>query len=109
MSNKARLQDGTYRGIRVRYGIPARMTRSIPRHVGATCKGVWTELRKNAEARQACHTKKGYRGLDAAFSRGVHLTHRTNERFIHHRRRRMSPKWVGMHTSEASQTQGNVC
>jgi putative transposase len=64
MSNKVRLQDGTYREIRARYGIPAQMACSIPRHVGATYKGLWTKVRKNAEARAAGHTKKRYKGLD---------------------------------------------
>src|ERR1700730_13222211 len=36
MSNKVRLQDGTYREIRARFKIPAQMACSIPRQVGAT-------------------------------------------------------------------------
>ena len=36
MSNKVKLQDGTYRQIRTRYQIPAQMACSIPRQVGAT-------------------------------------------------------------------------
>ncbi len=66
MSNKVKLQDGTYPDIRLRYGLPAQMACSIARHVAATYKGLWTKLRKNAEARKAGHTKKRYRGLDAA-------------------------------------------
>src|ERR1700694_4036445 len=66
MSNKVRLQDGTYREIRLRYKIPAQMACSIPRQVGATYKGLWTKVKQNAEARKAGVTKKRYKGLDAA-------------------------------------------
>src|SRR5947208_5792819 len=66
MSNKVRLQDGTYREIRVRYKIPAQMACSIRRQVGATYKGLWTKAKKNAQARKAGLTKKRYKGLDAA-------------------------------------------
>ncbi len=38
MSNKVRLQDGTYDELRARYKIPAQMACSIPRQVGATYK-----------------------------------------------------------------------
>src|SRR5437588_5948693 len=66
MSNKVRLQDGTYREIRTRFKIPAQMACTIPRQVGATYKGLWTNVKKNAEARKAGLTKKRYKGLDAA-------------------------------------------
>src|ERR1700693_4903403 len=66
MSNKVRLQDGTYREIRARYGIPAQMACSIPRQVGATYKGLWTKIKKNTVARRAGRTRKRYKGLDAA-------------------------------------------
>ena len=66
MSNKVRLQDGTYREIRLRYKIPAQMACSIPRQVGATYKGLWTKIKKNAAMRKAGLTKKRYKGLDAA-------------------------------------------
>ncbi len=66
MSNKVRLQDGTYRQIRARYKIPAQMACSIPRQVGATYKTLWTRAKKNAEARQKGVTKKRYKGLDQA-------------------------------------------
>src|SRR5437588_13106276 len=39
MSNKVRLQEGTYREIRARFKIPAHMACSIPRQGGATSKG----------------------------------------------------------------------
>ena len=66
MSNKVRLQDLTYREIRARFKIPAQMACSIPRQVGATYKGLWTKVKKNAKKRKAGLTKKRYKGLDAA-------------------------------------------
>src|ERR1700737_787581 len=66
MSNKVRLQDGTYRDIRAHYGIPAQLACSIPRQVGATYKGLWTKVKKNAAMRKAGVTKKRYKGLDEA-------------------------------------------
>jgi len=64
MSNKVRLQDGTYAEIRARYHIPAQMACSIPRQVGASYKALWTKVKQNAAARKKGLTKKHYRGLD---------------------------------------------
>jgi putative transposase len=64
MSNKVRLQDGTYTAIRARYHIPAQMACSIPRQVGATYKALWTKAKQNAAQRKAGVTKKRYKGLD---------------------------------------------
>ena len=64
MSNKVRLQDGTYAEIRVRYRIAAQMACSIPRQVGATYKTLWTKVKQNAAQRKAGITKKRYKGLD---------------------------------------------
>src|SRR5260221_9228792 len=64
MSNKVKLQDGTYRQIRTRYQIPAQMACSIPRQVGATYKTLWTRAKQNAAQRKAGVTKKRYKGLD---------------------------------------------
>src|SRR5947208_11573364 len=66
MSNKVRLQDGTYREIRARFKIPAQMACSIPRQVGATYKTLWTKVKQNAAQRKAGVTKKRYKGLDQA-------------------------------------------
>jgi putative transposase len=66
LSNKVRLQEGTYAELRSRYKIPAQMACSIPRQVGATYKTLWTKVKKNAEARKAGVTKKRYKGLDQA-------------------------------------------
>jgi putative transposase len=66
MSNKVRLQDGTYRQIRARFKIPAQMACSVPRQVGATYKGLWTKVKKNADMRHAGLTKRRYKGLDQA-------------------------------------------
>src|SRR5258708_2379687 len=64
MSNKVRLQEGTYAEIRARYQIPAQMACSIPRQVGATYKTLWTKAKQNAAQRKAGVTKKRYKGLD---------------------------------------------
>lgn len=64
MSNKVRLQEGTYDAIRVLYHLPSQMACSIPRQVGATYKGLWTKVKKNAEHRRKGQTKKRYKGLD---------------------------------------------
>src|SRR6266550_9248959 len=57
LSNKVRLQEGTYREIRSRYKIPAQMACSIPRQVGATYKALWTKVKYNAAQRKAGRTK----------------------------------------------------
>jgi IS605 OrfB family transposase len=64
MSNKVALQDGTYREIRARFGIPAQMACAVPRQVGATYKALWTKAKQNAAHRKAGYTKKRYKGLD---------------------------------------------
>src|SRR5947207_4654823 len=66
MSNKVKLQDGTYDEIRTRFHLPSQMACSVPRQVGATYKALWTRVKKNAEARKAGLTKKRYKGLDQA-------------------------------------------
>lgn len=64
LSNKARLQEGTYPEIRARFGLPAQMACSVPRQVGATYQTLWTKVQHNAAARAAGYTKKRYKGLD---------------------------------------------
>src|SRR3989440_7113517 len=66
MSNKVKLQEGTYDEIRTRFHLPSQMACSVPRQVGATYKALWTRVKKNAEARKAGLTKKRYKGLDQA-------------------------------------------
>jgi IS605 OrfB family transposase len=66
MSNKVKLQEGTYDEIRARFHLPSQMACSVPRQVGATYKGLWTKVKHNAEHRKAGHTKKRYKGLDQA-------------------------------------------
>jgi putative transposase len=65
-SNQQRLQRDTYPDIREQFGLPAQMACNVPRQVGATYKGLWTKVRKNAEARRLEYTKKRYKGLDHA-------------------------------------------
>jgi IS605 OrfB family transposase len=64
ISNKVALQDATYPELRHRFHLPAQMACSVPRHVGATYKGLWTKMKQNAAARKADRTKKRYKGLD---------------------------------------------
>src|SRR6476620_8342041 len=66
MSNKVKLQEGTYDEIRARFHLPSQMACSVPRQVGATYKGLWTKVKQNAQARKAGLTKKRYKGLDQA-------------------------------------------
>jgi putative transposase len=64
ISNKVALQAGTYHELRTRFGLPSQMACSVPRHVGATYKGLWTKVKQNAKHRADGRTKKRYRGLD---------------------------------------------
>src|SRR6266478_6186772 len=64
MSNKVKLQDGTYDEIRARFHLPSQMACSVPRQVGATFKTLWKKVKQNAEHRKAGRTKKRYKGLD---------------------------------------------
>lgn len=66
MSNKVKLQEGTYDEIRARFHLPSQMACSVPRQVGATYKTVWSKVKKNAQQRKAGITKKCYKGLDQA-------------------------------------------
>ncbi len=66
MSNKVALQDGTYNDLRTRFHLPSQMACSVPRHVGATYKALWTRVKKNATDRNAGRTRKRYKGLDQA-------------------------------------------
>ena len=53
MSNQVRLQRDTYAQIRATHHLPARMACNIPRQVGATYKGLWTKVKKNAAMHKA--------------------------------------------------------
>jgi len=66
MSNKVGLQDGTYADVRQQFRLPSQMACSVPRHVGATYKGLWTKVKHNAQARREGRSKKRYKGLDHA-------------------------------------------
>jgi len=66
MSNKVKLQEGTYDEIRARFHLPSQMACSVPRQVGATYKALWSKVKQNAQARKAGQTKKRYKGLDQA-------------------------------------------
>ncbi|QBD82713.1 transposase [Ktedonosporobacter rubrisoli] len=64
MSNKVKLQEGTYDVLRSRFHLPSQMACSVPRQVGATYKALWSKVKQNATHRKANHTKKRYKGLD---------------------------------------------
>ncbi len=64
MSNKVGLQDATYADLCQQFRLPSQMACSVPRHVGATYKGLWTKVKQNAQARREGRTKKRYKGLD---------------------------------------------
>src|SRR5207302_3624593 len=64
MSNKVKLQEGTYHEIRTRFHLPSQMACSVPRQVGATYKALWTKVKQNALDRTRGRTKKRYKGLD---------------------------------------------
>lgn len=66
MSSARLLQHECYDEIRTRYHLPAQMACNVPRHVGATYKGLWTKVKTNAAQRKAGHTKQRYKGLDQA-------------------------------------------
>jgi len=63
-SSRKRLQKATYAEVRSQFGLPAQMACNVPRQVGATYQGLWTKVRKNAEARRLGYTKRRYKGLD---------------------------------------------
>jgi putative transposase len=64
MSNNAKIQEGVYYNIRALFKLPAQMTCSVCRQVGATYKTLWNKVRQNAAARKAGLTKRRYKGLD---------------------------------------------
>src|SRR5947199_10474477 len=64
MSSGRALQRDCYDDIRLKFCLPAQMACNVPRQVGATYKGLWTKVKKNATARKAGLTKKRYKGLD---------------------------------------------
>jgi predicted transposase len=66
MSNTRKLQSDCYDEIRVVHKLPSQMACNVPRQVGATYKGLWTKVKKNAKDRQSGRTKKRYKGLDKA-------------------------------------------
>ncbi|HLG76142.1 MAG TPA: transposase [Ktedonobacteraceae bacterium] len=66
MSNKVKLQEGTYDELRVRFHLPSQMACSVARQVGSTYKTLWTKFKQNADARKAGLTRQRYKGLDQA-------------------------------------------
>ena len=60
------LQQECYDEIRTRFHLPSQMACNVPRQVGATYKGLWSNVKTNAAQRKAGRTKKRYKGLDQA-------------------------------------------
>jgi predicted transposase len=58
MSNKVKLQDGTYDEVRARFHLPSQMACSVPRQVGATYKSLWKKVIQNTAARKAGQTRE---------------------------------------------------
>ncbi len=65
-SSNQSLHRGMYAELRARYRLPSQLACSVERQVAATYKGLWTKVKKNAQARKAGITKKQYKGLDQA-------------------------------------------
>ena len=55
-----------YAELRARYRLPSQLACSVERQVAATYKGLWTKVKKNAQAALSGITKKRYKGLDLA-------------------------------------------
>jgi putative transposase len=63
-SSNLALHRAMYAQLRAKYGLPSQLACSVQRQVAATYKGLWTKVKKNAEARKAGLTKKRYKGLE---------------------------------------------
>ncbi len=65
-SNAAKLQKEVYATLRERYGLGAQMACSVPRHVGATYKTLWTKVKQSNKTREINPKARRYKGLDNA-------------------------------------------
>jgi transposase len=65
-SSNQSLHRGMYAELRGTYHLPSQLACSVERQVAATYKGLWTNVKKNAQALSAGITKKRYKGLDQA-------------------------------------------
>ena len=65
-SSNLALHRAMYAQLRAKYRLPSQLACSVERQVASTYKGLWTKVKKNAEARKAGLTKKRYKGLDQA-------------------------------------------
>jgi IS605 OrfB family transposase len=63
-SNKRRIQKLCYAELRETYGLPAQLSVSVCRQVGASYQALWTKAKNNAAHRKRGWTKRRYRGLD---------------------------------------------
>src|SRR6266567_1613412 len=79
-SSNQSLHRGMYAELRARYRLPSQLACSAQRQVAATYKGLWTKVKKNAQARLAGITKKRHKGLDQAPKFGSPTVQYTYER-----------------------------
>lgn len=66
LSNQVTLHRLVYPELRKRFALPSQLACSVSRQVGATFKGLWTKVKKNAVHRKTGYTQKRYKGLDKA-------------------------------------------
>jgi len=66
LSQPAKLQKLVYEELREKFGLPSQMACNVPRTVAATYKVQWTKLKQHQARKEAGHTKRRYKGLDAA-------------------------------------------
>ncbi len=79
-SSNLALHRGMYVQLRARYGLPSQLACSVERRVAATYKGLWTNLKKNAEQRKARITRKRFKRLDKPPSYSSPTVHYTYQR-----------------------------
>jgi putative transposase len=79
-SSNLALHRGMYIQLRARYGLPSQLACSAQRQVAATYKGLWTNLKKNAEHCKARITRKRFKGLDKPPSYSLPTVHYTYQR-----------------------------
>lgn len=65
-SSAPKLHKAVYADLRAQFGLGAQLACTVERQVAATYQTQWTKLKQNLKAREAGHTKRRYKGLDAA-------------------------------------------
>jgi putative transposase len=65
-SSAPKIHKAVYGALRERFGLGAQLACTVERQVAASYKTQWTKLKQNLKARESGHTKRRYKGLDAA-------------------------------------------